>query len=757
MMIRFRFLIPMLGLLSVIYCSCTDSTETEVKDSNYHPIHKASFVGGQTCIECHEKEYNDWIGSHHEQAMKIANDSTVLGDFNNATFEHFGVKYEFYKENGNYMVKAEDANGKIQVYQVKYTFGFDPLQQYIVTIDGREQMLPTSWGADPKKDEEPHWFHLYPDEKIEPNDMLHWTSTMQNWNYMCAECHSTNLHKNFDLKSNSFATTWNEINVSCEACHGPSSKHNLWASDSLKYPFDNMGLVYKLKEDTTAWVWDMEKGSSYRAKPRTDFTQIEMCGRCHSRRSQISEHYIWGEPLAQTHRVELLNAPTYYSDGQILDEDYVYASFLQSKMYQHGVTCTNCHDPHTNKIKSNTNNLCLQCHSATKYDSKEHHFHKMDDTGANCMDCHMPTTNYMVTDPRRDHSIRNPRPDLSIELGVPNSCTQCHDDKTDEWALDSMKKWYGTDWIKPHHGHTLHAARKGDPAALDSLLALIDNTSKTNIIRATALGELRNYPLTPEFLLKTIAKHQTNANEMIRREAASLLTRLPAEQRLQAALPFFSDDVKVVRLEAVIATLNTPMAIEQEETNETLKKGIEEYMASLDWNTERSESHINKAQMYLSRGKLDLAEWEYKEALRLEPRSIFVYLNWADLYRAQNNETRSQELLQKAIELQSDFAPAHLALGLSYVRLKQMDKALASLEKAFEHAADAHPGYVYAVALFSSEKQAKGVEVLEKVHEKFPYDLAVLEGLVSFCQTTRQGGKLQKYQQKLNAVRSRLR
>ena len=147
--------------------------------------------------------------------------------------------------------------------------------------------------------------------------------------------------------------------------------------------------------------------------------------------------------MGDDYRVALLDEDHYFPDGQIKEEDYEYGSFIQSRMFHAGVTCSDCHEPHSSRLRAEGNGVCAQCHSAQKYDSPAHHFHKVGSAGARCVECHMPTRTYMVVDARRDHSIRIPRPDLSVKLGTPNACTNCHTDKSAQWASDSVNKWYG--------------------------------------------------------------------------------------------------------------------------------------------------------------------------------------------------------------------------------------------------------------------------------------------------------------------------
>ena len=249
---------------------------------------------------------------------------------------------------------------------------------------------------------------------------------------MCADCHSTNIRKNYHFGTRTYSTSYAEINVACEACHGPGSNHLVWAArrgDWRRFEA-NQGLSITLDErHLVNWKIDPVTGNAARTKPRESEREIEMCARCHSRRSQIHEDYVHSQPVNDDYRVSLLEDDLYYPDGQIKDEVYEYGSFIQSRMYHAGVTCSDCHEPHSGKLRATGSGVCLQCHAAKKYDSARHHFHNPGSSGSRCVECHMPARTYMGVDSRRDHSIRIPRPELSIELGVPNACNGCHRDR----------------------------------------------------------------------------------------------------------------------------------------------------------------------------------------------------------------------------------------------------------------------------------------------------------------------------------------
>ncbi|MGA8051250.1 MAG: multiheme c-type cytochrome, partial [Burkholderiales bacterium] len=451
------------------------------------PQAPASFVGSTACESCHVAEYRAWRGSQHERAMQHATSDTALGDFDDAKFRYAGVESRFFKRDGKFFVHTDGPDGKLADFEIQYTYGVYPLQQYLISFpDGRIQALSITWDARPKAEGGQRWFHQYPDEKIDYRDELHWTRRAQNWNFMCADCHSTDVRKNYDAAANRFDTKWAEISVGCEACHGPGSNHLAWTRDK---PADaTKGLTVTFDERRgVSWRIDPASGNAERSAPKEGDVEIGVCAQCHARRAQIAEGYHAGDRFLDHYLPAVLTPPLYYPDGQQRGEVYIWGSFLQSKMYAKGVTCSDCHDPHSQKTRLPGNDVCAQCHLPAKYDTPAHHFHVAGQPGSRCVDCHMPTTTYMVIDPRRDHSMRVPRPDLSASLGTPNACNGCHRDKDAQWAEAALQKRYG----HPSRGfqqfaHAFDAAERGAAQAGPELVALVNDPAQPAIVRATA-------------------------------------------------------------------------------------------------------------------------------------------------------------------------------------------------------------------------------------------------------------------------------
>jgi predicted CXXCH cytochrome family protein len=719
-------------------------------------VSRPDFVGRQVCANCHAAQEKLWQGSHHDLAMQHASDTTVLGDFNDSDFSHAGINSRFFKKDGRFMVYTDGPDGKLADFEVKYAFGVEPLQQYLVEFPGgRLQALTIAWDARSQAQGGQRWFHLYPDEHITHDDELHWTGPNHNWNSMCAECHSTHLQKNYDPLQQRFDTQWSEIDVSCEACHGPAGRHVDWAKKKPGWEklAGSKGLTIALGERRGVhWQPDAKTGTARRSEPREGNMEIEMCARCHARRSPVSTDYVHGEPLLNHYLPRLLDDGMYYPDGQIQDEVYVYGSFLQSRMHQAGVTCSDCHDPHSLRLRQPGSAVCLQCHAEDKFATETHHFHKLDSKGASCVECHMPPRDYMQVDPRHDHSLRIPRPDLSVMLGTPNACNNCHTDKSAEWAAAQVQDWYGHVPQGLQNWAAIFAAtRSGDPRAGEALLQLIRDTDTPDIARATALSQVSPY-LTAQ-TLDILTLGLWDDDPAVRAATVAMLERVPAGLRVQLAFPFLQDDVRVVRIEAARVLAAIPAGDLDDRQQALLQQGIQEYIDSQLANAERAEAQTNLGNLYAQRGTPQQAEQAYRTALQLNPAYIPAWVNLADFYRARQDEAAADKTLRDAIARLPEVADLHYALGLSLIRQQQAGAAVTELHQAATLNPDsARYIYVYAVALNSIGKPAEALLVLQGAHNRFPNNTDILGALVAFNRDQGKTEAANRYAKKLQTL-----
>ncbi len=749
-------LLLLVGITSYFYLS---------PPSQPFDLTQATFVGRDACIECHANEVKKYAGSHHDLAMDRATPETVLGDFSGVEIEHLGVTSRMFRDGEKYMVHTEGPDGQMHDYQVKYVFGVTPLQQYMVEFDAdsshsdsnlpRVQVLRVSWDTIQKK-----WFHLDPpdvSDRLAPTDDLHWTGVAQRWNNMCADCHSTNLQKGFDLKSLSYHTTFNEIDVSCEACHGPASKHIELARQFFP-------------------GWNRQRGYGLANLKKSADDQIQACAPCHSRRNSIAPGYRPGDKFYDYFTDQLLTSGIYYPDGQVLDEDYIHGSFIQSKMYHKGIRCTDCHDPHTARLKHDGNQVCTSCHQhpTAKYDSVAHHFHKPGTPGAMCVNCHMPPTTYMAVDARHDHSLRIPRPDLSLQLDTPNACTACHlkpenvaeatrpklklyqdwltaaragdsevqaeVKRANTWCNEACDKWYGDKRRREEHfGEAIAAGQRRSPEASEKLKRLLDKPKSEvpAIARATALQTLTevNAPQGGQSALELI----NDPHPLVRAAACEALlacTELgPALDALGKAL---NDPVRLVRTSAARNLLQVPTEQHPASIAPRLRTVSDELAAGIMNDADRAGAHLTLAVMAEQQGRMQSAITHYRDAIRVEPNVTGARTNLAALLERNLNQAGPGRANAESVSLLTE----------EIMQLRKTELQLLARDvKLLPNAASLQ--YRYGLALYVDGQKESALEALTKAAELEPTSYEYVQAVTLMHKSNRQWTEAAQWCQRL--------
>lgn len=697
------------------------------------------FVGEQICASCHRQQHEQWSGSHHDRAMQSANEDTVRGNFDDARLTHSGRTSRFFISDGRYFVNTEGPDGQLADFEILYTFGVEPLQQYLIALPGgRLQAFSIAWDTERRR-----WFHLYPEEPAGHGDRLHWTKPSQTWNRMCAECHSTNLFRGYDLTIDSYRTTWHAIDVGCQACHGPGEAHVKWARGA----------------GTTNDPAYVNSGFTVNFKANDSRYQVDACARCHARRHAVSTQFAHGDPLLDHFMPEVLREDLYHADGQILEEVYVYGSFLQSKMYQSGVACTDCHNPHTLKLRQPGNALCLQCHQmqpdarfaglvAKRYDTAEHHYHPEGSTGAQCVNCHMPAKKYMVVDPRRDHSFRIPRPDLTLRLGTPNACNACHTDQSAQWAVDAVQKWYGHEREQTlHYAEVIAEGRSASVTAPARLADLARDTRSPAIVRATALDLLRRYGRAGA---TTMTEGLRDSDPLIRVMAVRGLEFVPEDHRLASVAPLLSDPIRAVRSEAARVLASVPPARFGEAQRRAFVAALTEYESTQIAHSDWPSAHLNLAMVQANQGRTAAAEQSYRTAVRLDPDFLPARMNLARLYNSLGRNQDAERTLQQAIERAPDEGELHYSLGLLLAedgRLEDSVLALGEAARLLPERARVH--YNYGLALQQLGRLDGAESALLHSHRLNRTDPSVLEALVALYSQQRKWDRAYRFAERL--------
>ncbi|MBK8976941.1 MAG: tetratricopeptide repeat protein [Planctomycetes bacterium] len=705
------------------------------------PATVGTFVGEAECARCHEEAFAATRGTHHDLAMQEATAATVLGDFADATFEQFGQTWRFRRSpDGGFLVETSDGpGGQPASYEIAYAFGVVPLQQYLVRFPGgRMQALTVAWDTRPAEAGGQRWFSLQPEgdgagHGITADHPLHWTGRNFTWNQMCALCHSTDLRRGYDAATDSYRTTWKDVDVTCEACHGPGSHHVRWADDGAD-PDEHDGLAVRLRHDVR---WSFAPGATiaHREPAAPDRTEVETCAPCHSRRTEIVDGPWHGRPFLDSFRPSLLDRELYFADGQILDEVYVWGSFVQSRMYHAGVTCSDCHDAHSLQLLAPGNVLCIRCHDGRVYDTKAHHLHDIGTSGSACVDCHMPARTYMVVDPRRDHSMRVIEPLAAARIGAPDGCTHCHDDRDAAWAANELARARG-DRGPPaaaarFYGDSLRAGRIGRDGAGAALRDVIVDRERPGMARATAadlLGEQRDAPR----YLSALRAATRDDDALVRLGAVGTLDRLPAAQRDELAIPALRDPVRAVRAEAARALAEVPAGALPAAARVDFERAFADYVASQELNADRAFGRVNLALALAQRGRTDDAIAQYEAALAEEPRSVRAWVNLADLYRALGRDDDGERVLRRGLEQAFETADLEHALGLLLVRRGQRDEALVRLGRAARlRPEEPRYAYVYGVALQDAGETDAAVAALTDLLRRYPRDTDALLALTT--------------------------
>ncbi len=705
--------------LLVLLTGCGERPAPPVAVSGAVPAVAPDYVGSESCAGCHADAYGSWAASHHAAAMLPPGAGSVRGNFATGHTAADGTHTQFSADD-RYTLEVRSRSGEVEAFEVAYTFGTFPLQQYLIEFpDGRLQVLPLSADVRAGDGAAARWYHSYGDDPPAAGDPLHWRGYMQNWNEMCADCHSTNVKKGYDAATDTFATTWSEVTVGCEACHGPASAHVAWAAAPDEAPLRGF------------------------AAPVDELT---VCGRCHSRRGQLQDGFMPGRELFDHYRPALLEPGLYHVDGQVLDEVFVYGSFLQSRMHQQGVTCGDCHAPHQAGVALDPVATCLRCHqeapparfptlAAKRYDTPEHHFHDPGSTGAECVACHMPAKVFMGIDERHDHSFRVPRPDLTSSIGVPNTCNACHTERDAAWAEAAIRAHHPAP-PDAHYGTVIAAARRGDGGAQMAATKLAADDTLPAIVRATAMALLESGPLQDAVIDAALQSEEP----LLRLGALNGLDRAPADRRWWRGATLLDDPLLVVRhraVEVLAPALRLGLAPAH---GARLRRAIDAYAQTAARNADRPDAHLNLAIVHVSAGDAEAARAALHAALSLDAHFVPALLNLADLNRATGRDAQSDELFERALIREPESADVHLARGLWFVR--QGDPAAA--ETALAAAAQLAPerprfGYMYAVLLFSNGNGSAALAVLQDNLQRFP---AHVDTLVALATMNRDAGRI---------------
>lgn len=695
----------------LLLCICTLS---QAVWSNDKPLESS------TCMSCHSSETHEWQKSDHAMAMALPSNNTVLGNFSNKKAELYSQGALFFRENDQYKATISDSDTNIsETFTVKYTFGHYPLQQYLVaTKRGTYQVLPFAWDARPEEQGGQLWYHNYSAEKVAANDRLHWRQPLQNWNGMCADCHSDELKRNYNAITNSFDTQYSGINVGCVSCHGVMDNHLEVIQINSEFHSEKGTAIKKGK-----WTLSDEANTAIWKGPDRDNKFMQTCFACHSLRAPLTDGFKANKNFLDQFSPSLVIPPLYYADGQIKEEVYVYGSFLQSKMFDKGVNCLDCHDRHTMKLKVEGNGLCLQCHKASEFDTQKHHKHAQFTQGAQCVNCHMPDTVYMGVDERRDHSFKIPSPVLSETFDTPNACTDCHDNESNSWAADAIEQWYGKPEAISTTRQNLLKLRHGQSISLDAHLEIVNDADIHVINRASALELLPQS--TQGLSASQLGPYARHPHDLIRLAAARVGSLVDIQQRVSVLSPLLDDSLKSVRSAAAQSLVGLPIAVQN---IKVYTKAFNELLMANDNSAWRGEGRVNQGNIELQGNNQLGAEIAYKSSLEIDPYYPVGYMNLADLYRVKQREDMVAKVLSDGFKKVPKSADLAYAYGLHLVRLKQISNAVGYFKQAMLlNPAREQLAYTYILALDGNKQTQLAITELKALINTYPAKTTLIE------------------------------
>ena len=634
---------------------------SQAPDSAPHPAGPdraefARYAGSHACASCHRSAYDEWLYSHHARAERPLHPVRDAEAFDPP--RQFALSHESFLlrlTNGAFSLTVTASNGAGRTYPVLRALGVRPLVQYLVPAPGgRLQMTPVA--HDPVRRD---WFHVFGTDERLPGEWGHWTGRGMNWNSMCAQCHNTAVRKNYDPATDRYATTLAERGVGCEACHGPMRDHVLWQQ---QHPGS--------MPDPTLPALETRR-------------MFDTCASCHTRRTELTGTFRPGGKFEDHYLPAMVDASeTFHPDGQVHDENFEWAAFLGSRMHDAGVRCTDCHNPHTGRVRQTGNPLCLSCHAAGRHprapavDPLTHSHHPPGSPGDQCVQCHMPVTVYMQRHPRHDHGFTLPDPWLTVRHGIPNACNRCHTNQTADWSLQHVRSWYREERFTATRRRTgaVVAARAGEPDAWQALLECLqwETNAYWRAVLVQFLGPYAEHSPVQTALSQAVCE----VSPLVRLGAVRALEqaldrRIPGtEALLRAALNDTTRSVRVAAAWALRASLEPGHPAEAELLDHL------EYHADQPW------GQFQLGLYSWDRQQPERARQALEQAVAWDPSSVAPRLALATVLSALGDPAAAVAHLEAAAERAPTNAEVHFRLGLAWNEAGNPARSLEALEKA---------------------------------------------------------------------------
>lgn len=608
--------------LSLLLSSCGGGKRerTRLPSANGQSIYTETH--SQQCWECHQDIYDSWKQSDHGMANRLFSKSEWQQAFDPTRyFTLHGEVSTFSMQNGKATIETLGAEGENADFHPEMVLAHRPMVQFLIPFEnGRWQTTELAWDVNANE-----WFNVYGDQQRRPEEWGHWSQRGMNWNAQCAICHVSHYEKNYDPIRDAYASRWSEMGINCQQCHGEMPVH-------LAHPEDAL-----VPEETVSM-------DAY----------YESCYSCHSRREDLTGQFRIGHEFLDHHRLQLpVSDGLYFPDGQIRDEVFVTGSFWMSKMHHQGVRCLDCHDPHSLELKLpvETNALCMRCHQspgvdgATVIDPLTHSHHAADSKGNRCVECHMPERTYMERDLRRDHGFHTPDPILARELGVPNTCMNCHDQEGEgeAWVEEAFVEWYGDSEFleqKRHHARTVQRGYDRDSSVKPDMLALLEQETSPVWRAAFATMILEMQPTRDE--LERLLPFLEDPSPLVRAAVVQGAGGVPGMDTL--IRPALEDESRLVRLDAAWQ-LRDQLPVDGSMRNE-----LEHYMRYV---SDQPGGALRMAHDHADRGEEDPALMWMQRVVQWDPTSADAWMNYGLMLHRFEQPHDAIEAFEQAYQLDS--------------------------------------------------------------------------------------------------------
>lgn len=642
-------------LAAVFLVACDDEPAEQVPgDPGQLPV-------SAQCAACHAEQYRAWQTSDHAWAYRSVQEKRDRQPFSKQGLTAHGERLLFTRDkNGSPCVQSLP-KGRIE--KVVGVVGRTPLRQYLVEgANGAQQVLSAAWDTGKRE-----WFDVFADDERlraqggaqrKPSDWGHRLGRGMNWNSQCARCHVSGFAKNYEMTTDSYRSRWKEPGVTCISCHPVADQPD--AKDGCLVARKSRRLSEKQVRDT--------------------------CASCHARSEEFDDSFRPGDNFEDHFRLELpLLSDVFWANGMQRDEVFVETGFRLSRMGAAGVTCLDCHDKASGQLilPLEDNSLCLRCHAT----GEEVHGTKAplssgapdgtcpkDSMGGRCVECHMPESKYMARDPRRDHSMNIPDPELSTQIPVPNSCTMCHRDRDDAWAADVLRRVLPKQKMEARRPRTraVYAATQGQGSARDLLAAL--EREDVPAWRATLLELLARVDIPSPILSRAVQQAAASAaadpDAMVRAAAAAIPG--PHTEKL------LNDPVRAVRHAAAWTLLPRRYDVLRG------TRALTEITAAAQHRADQPSGAMQLAALAVARGDAQEALAQYDRAIRLDPASPVPYMDCAVLLAQLGRPVEALQRMLDCVRIAPQNAEVQYRLALALLEVGQKPAAATALQRALD-------------------------------------------------------------------------